>query len=71
MKSNTSQVADQTFKGSLVAFLSYIALKLGADDQFIILATPVFLGFFAYISGFFGDTKYNSFFTNCEHVEKE
>lgn len=71
MNANQSQVVDQTFKGSVIALLSYIAYKLGADEQLIMLATPVALGIFAYVSGRFGDKKYNSFFTKCEHITPE
>lgn len=57
-----SQTADQTFKGAVAALVMYIAIKLGADSQLVLLLTPVVTGVLAHFSKKVGDPTIASFF---------
>lgn len=56
-----TQTADQTLKGAIAALVMYIALKLGADGELVLLLTPVVTGLLAWMSKKVGDPTIASF----------
>lgn len=59
------QTADQTLKGAVIALVTYVAYKYGADMQLVALAIPVVSGLMAWIS-----TKIGNKNTACLFVDK-
>ena len=59
------QTADQTLKGAVIALVTYVAYKYGADMQLVALAIPVASGVMAWIS-----TKIGNKNTACLFVDK-
>lgn len=55
------QTADQTLKGAVAALVMYVATKLGADSQLVLLLTPVITGLLAWASKKVGDPDLASF----------
>ena len=55
------QMADQTLKGAVAALVMYVATKLGADSQLVLLLAPVVTGLLAWASKKVGDPTLASF----------
>ena len=60
------QTADQTLKGAVIALVTYVAYKYGADMQLVALAIPVVSGLMAWLSTRFGNRD-----TACLFVSKD
>lgn len=56
-----SQTADQTMKGAITALILYFMVKLGADEQLVLIATPIIAGALAWLSKKVGDPEIASF----------
>lgn len=55
------QTADQTLKGAITALILYGLVKLGADSELVLVATPVIAGVLAWLSKKVGDPDLASF----------
>lgn len=60
------QTADQTLKGAIIGFVTYIAYKYGWDMQLIALGIPVVSGLLAALS-----TKVGNRSTACLFISKD
>jgi hypothetical protein len=55
------QIADQSFKGAIAALVLYVAVKLGADSELVLILTPIITGGLAMLSKKVGDPDLASF----------
>ena len=55
------QTADQTLKGAVAALIMYILVKMGADNELVLIAGPIVTGVLAYLSRKVGDPTLASF----------
>jgi len=60
------QTADQTFKGAIIALVTYVGYRQGWDMQLVALAIPVVSGVMAWLSTLIGNRK-----TACMFVAKD
>lgn len=60
-KAMRSQTADQTMKGAITALILYFLVKLGADEQLVLIVTPIITGLLAWVSKKVGDPEIASF----------